>query len=88
LIGTWNWFDVVASKVTINSDGTFSAVSSDATWHGAWEAVKTSPGTYELTASDLPKDKVTLAADGSRISGVDQYDVMISGVRTDSCPRY
>jgi hypothetical protein len=86
LVGTWHWVDVVASTVTVNSDGTFSAVSSNATWHGKWESIKASPGTYTLTASDLPKDKVTLAADGTRLSGADQYGLTISGVRRDSCP--
>ena len=85
LVGTWQWLDVVASTVTINSDGTYSAVSPNATWHGTWQAVQAFPGTYMLTGLDLPEDRVTLAADGSRVSGADQYGIAISGVRTGPC---
>lgn len=85
VVGTWRWVDVVTSTVTVNADGTFSAVSSNAKWHGNWKSVETSPGTYIFTASDLPTDKVKLAANGSRLSGADQYGITIAGTRTSSC---
>ena len=40
---------------------------------------------YILTGSDLPKDSVTLSADGTRVSGEDQYGLAISGVKTQPC---
>jgi hypothetical protein len=86
LVGTWRWFDMVPSTVVVNSDGTWSAISSSLTWSGTWHAAMGSFGTYTMTASDVPKDKLTLASDGSRLSGADQYGIAISGVRTDSCP--
>jgi hypothetical protein len=86
LVGTWRWFDMVPSTVVVNSDGTWSAISSNDTWSGTWRAAMGSFGTYTMTASDVPKDKLTLASDGSRLSGADQYGIAISGVRTDSCP--
>lgn len=86
LVGTWNWFDLSASKVTVNSDGTYSIVASNGTWRGKWQLVKAFPGTYILTASDTPKDRLRLAADGSRVSGANQYGIVISGLRMDSCP--
>jgi serine/threonine protein kinase len=86
LVGTWRWFDMVPSTVVVNSDGTWSAMSSSLTWDGTWHADMGSFGTYTMTASDVPKDKLTLASDGSRLSGADQYGIAISGVRTGSCP--
>jgi serine/threonine protein kinase len=86
LVGTWQWSDIVTSTVTINSDGTFSGVASNASWHGTWQAINAFDGTYSLTTSDLPRDRVTLAEDGSRVAGADQYGIPISGVRTGSCP--
>jgi hypothetical protein len=84
LIGTWNWFFMLPGKVTINSDGTFSGVVPNSTWHGTWQATKGSPGAYRLTG-EQPKDKITLTANGSRISGANQYGIAVSGVRSDSC---
>lgn len=84
LVGTWRWAGVLT--VTVNTDGTYSVVSSNAKWHGKWQAVTGSPGSYILTGSDLPTDKVALAADGSHLSGADQYGIAISGTRTVSCP--
>ncbi len=86
LVGTWQWSDVVTSTVTVNSAGSYSAVAANASWHGTWQAVNAFDGTYLLTSSDLPKDRVTLAEDGSRVAGADQYGIPISGVRTGSCP--
>ena len=86
LVGTWQWSDIVTSTVTINPDGTFSGVASNASWHGTWQAINAFDGTYSLTTSDMPRDRVTLAEDGSRVAGADQYGIPISGVRTGSCP--
>ena len=91
LVGTWNWVDVVTSKVTVtsnsssNSAGAFTAVSSNAAWHGKWQATAGATRSYTLTFSDLPLDKLTLAADGSRLSGADQYGLAISGTRAAAC---
>jgi hypothetical protein len=90
LVGTWNWFDVVAIKVTVTSDnssnsaGTFTEVSSNANWHGKWQS--TGAQSYTLMFSDLPMDRLTLTADGSRLSGGDQYGLAISGTRAAACP--
>jgi len=83
LVGTWNWDGVLT--VTVNANGTYSVASSSLKWHGTWQAVAGSPGAYVLTGSDLPTDRVALAADGSRLAGADQYGIAISGTRTDSC---
>ena len=83
LVGTWNWDGVLT--VTVNANGTYSVASSNLKWHGTWQAVAGSPGAYVLTGSDLPTDRVALAADGSRLAGADQYGIAISGTRTDSC---
>jgi hypothetical protein len=86
LVGAWKWEDVVTSTVTVKADGTFTATSSDATWHGTWKA----PGaarTYTLTASDLPKDQLTMSGDGMSLSGADQYGLKISASRTFCSPR-
>jgi hypothetical protein len=84
LVGSWNWVDVVTSKVTVRADGTFSAASSTATWHGTWKAVSGSARSYALTSSDLPKDNLTLTADNMTAYGSDQFGLKISGTRT--CP--
>jgi hypothetical protein len=90
LVGTWNWVDVVTtSRVTVTSDnssnsaGTFTNVSSNATWHGKWQA--TGAQSYTMTFSDLPLQKLTLTADGSRLSGTDQYANLISATRAATC---
>jgi hypothetical protein len=85
LVGTWNWFDVAPSTVTVNPDGTFSAVSSHGTDGGTWRLADTSGETYLMTLSDTPTDSVALSGDGSRFSGGDQYGNTISGVRTEPC---
>jgi hypothetical protein len=86
-VGTWTWMDVVISTVILKADGTWSATSSAASWHGTWKAVDGAARTYALTASDLPKDRLTLASDGTHISGVDQYGLKISAVRQLCPPR-
>jgi hypothetical protein len=78
LIGTWRWTSGVV--VTVYSDGTFSAVST----HGKWRAIDGQRRIFELTWPE-PVDSVTLSADGSHISGKNQYGVSISGVRTEPC---
>ena len=86
LVGTWHWVDVVTSAVTVKTDGTWSAVSPNGAWGGTWQEDMSYPWTYTMTGSDVPKDKLTLAEDGSRLSGVDQYGIAISGTRSDTCP--
>jgi hypothetical protein len=84
LVGTWNWY-ADGQIVTVNANGTYSAAMSTGTFPGTWQPKFGSPGVYILTASDLPKDSVTLSADGTRVSGADQYGLAISGVRTQPC---
>ncbi len=85
LVGIWNWFDLVGSQVTVKSDGTYWAVSPKASWQGTWQTINPFTGTYQLTASDQPKDTLTLSDDGSRLSGADQYGIAISGTRVANC---
>ena len=60
LVGVWNWDDVVTSKVTVVSSGTsttagtFTAVSANATWHGAWKEVAGSPDRARLLSLICP----------------------------------
>ena len=86
LVGTWKWVDVVTSTVTVNADGTFTSISSGATWHGTWKA-SGAARTYTLTASDLPKDQLTMSENGMNLSGADQYGLKISASRTFCSPR-
>jgi hypothetical protein len=92
LVGTWNWDEVVApSKVTVtsgnssNSAGTFSTVAPKASWHGTWQATAGAPQSYTMTFSDLPLQRLTLTADGSRLSGTDQYANVVSVTRIAAC---
>ncbi len=85
LVGTWNWFNMVGSQVTIKSDGTYSAVSPNASWQGTWKTINPFTGTYQLTGSDLPTDRLSLSDDSSQLSGADQYGIAISGTRTGTC---
>jgi hypothetical protein len=78
LIGAWRWPNGV--PVTVLPNGTFTA----ATFHGNWRATDAVRGIYTLTWPS-PVDSVTLSADGSHISGANQYGVAISGVRTEPC---
>jgi hypothetical protein len=78
---------VLTSTVIVKADGTWLATSAGISWHGTWKAVDGSPRTYALVASDLPKDRLTLAADGTHMSGVDQYGLKISAVRQLCPPR-
>jgi hypothetical protein len=78
LIGVWRWPNGV--PVNVLPDGTFTA----ATFHGRWKAIDASNGIYTLTWPS-PVDSVTLSADGSSLSGTNQYGVAISGVRTLPC---
>ena len=78
LIGVWRWPNGVS--VTVLPDGTFTA----AKFHGRWKAIDAARGIYALTWPN-PVDSVSLSADGSRISGANQYGVEISGVRTEPC---
>ena len=78
LVGTWRWPNGV--PVIVSPNGTFSA----ATFMGKWQALDASRGLYTLSWPG-PVDSVTLTADGSRISGANQYGIKISGVRTQPC---
>jgi hypothetical protein len=78
LVGTWRWPNGV--PVVVAADGTFSA----ATFRGTWRVADASRGVYTLTWPN-PVDHVALSADGTRISGSNQYGVAISGVRTLPC---
>jgi hypothetical protein len=84
-VGTWRWSDSGTGTVTVNPNGTFSVVTSNATWHGTWQPVTGVLGSYTLTVSDTPKDSLKLAADGSSVSGADQYGNAISGVKMQPC---
>jgi hypothetical protein len=83
LIGIWNWTGLVQGLVTVRTDGSFEAGPASGTWSGTWQSLGGS--SYRMTASTLPKDTLTLAADRSRLSGTDNYNVAISGVRTQPC---
>lgn len=87
LVGTWTWVDVLTSTVIVKADGTWIATAAGVSWHGTWKAASGSAKTFVLTASDLPKDQLTLAADGTHISGVDQYGLKISALRQLCPPR-
>lgn len=77
LPGTWRWYNGV--PVTIAPKGTFSGGSV----RGKWRALDPSRGVYTLTWP-APIDTVTLT--GSRLSGMNQYGIAISGTRTGPCP--
>jgi hypothetical protein len=77
LPGTWRWPNGV--PVTVSPNGTFSA----GPIRGRWQALDPSRGIYTLTWP-APVDTVTLS--GSRISGMNQYGIAISGTRTGPCP--
>jgi Domain of unknown function (DUF4189) len=86
LVGRWRWSDSgTTSTVTVSSNGTFSVVASNATWHGTWRPVTGVQGSYALTVSDTPKANLKLAADGSSVSGADQYGNATSGVKMQPC---
>jgi hypothetical protein len=78
LAGSWRWPNGV--PVIVNPNGSFTAAS----FRGRWQAVDASRGIYTLTWPN-PVDSVTLSADGSRVSGSNQYGVAISGVRIEPC---
>ena len=82
LVGSWTLVDMVTSKVIVKADGTYVGTYSNLSWHGTWKAVSGSARTYALTASDQPKDSLTLAADGMTAWGSDQYGLKVSGTRT------
>jgi hypothetical protein len=78
LAGIWIWANGV--PVTVAPNGTFSA----ATFRGTWRASDASRGIYTLTWPN-PVDSVTLSADGTSVSGQNQYGVAISGTKTGPC---
>jgi hypothetical protein len=78
LVGIWNWTN--GSPVTITDDGKFLT----AQFVGTWRTVNAAQRIYALTWPD-PVDSVTLSADGTHVSGQNQYGVTISGVKTGAC---
>ena len=78
LVGIWNWTN--GAPVTITDDGKFLT----AQFLGTWRTVNAAQRIYALTWPD-PVDSVTLSADGTHVSGQNQYGVAISGVKTGAC---
>jgi hypothetical protein len=78
LVGVWRWPNGV--PVTVYPDGTFTAAS----FRGTWQGTDPSRGIYTLTWPS-PVDNLKLTADGTRLAGVDQYGIVISGVKTQPC---
>jgi hypothetical protein len=83
LTGIWNWSGLVQGLLTVRPDGTFEAGPASGPYSGTWQSL--GGLNYRLTASALPKDTLTLAADRSRLSGKDNFNIAISGVRTEPC---
>jgi hypothetical protein len=81
MVGSWSWPG--GQLVIISPDGTFLDFSAPSL-HGKWNAVDAARGIYSMTWPD-PVDSVTLSADGTRVSGSDQYGIAISGVKTQPC---
>jgi TIR domain len=77
LPGTWRWPNGV--PVIVSPSGAISA----GPVRGRWQALDLSRRVYTLTWP-APVDAVTLS--GSRLSGMNQYGVAISGTRTGACP--
>ncbi|HEV3220526.1 MAG TPA: toll/interleukin-1 receptor domain-containing protein [Candidatus Acidoferrales bacterium] len=83
-LGTWVWkynVPVKVPDVVVNPNGT--VLSGTAT--GTWRAIDAARGVYALTWSDPPRDSVTLSADGSVISGANQWGLATSARRTAPC---
>jgi hypothetical protein len=85
LVGVWNAFSGVPMTITFNANGSYSATMATGTFLGSWQPKYGSPNVYTMTGADLPRDTVTLSADGSRLSGADQFGLATSGVRTEPC---
>ena len=83
LVGTWSVISGVPMTITVKSDGSYSAVMATGTFGGRW--YPDGPNVYAMMGWNLPKDSVTLSADGSRIAGADQFGIAISGQRTHPC---
>jgi hypothetical protein len=77
-VGIWRWPNGV--PVTVYPDGTFTAAS----FHGTWQGTDPSRGIYTLTWPS-PVDNLKLTADGTRLAGVDQYGIVVTGVKTQPC---
>lgn len=78
IVGAWRWAN--GWTVTMLSNGELSA----ATFRGRWQPIDASRGMYKLIWPG-PVDSVTLAGNGSSVSGANQYGIAISGVRTQPC---
>jgi hypothetical protein len=76
LAGTWRWAN--GWTVNVASNGTFSSPPYSGTWH----ATDASRGIYEMFWP-APVDSVTLV--GTHFSGVNQYGVGFSAVKTGAC---
>jgi hypothetical protein len=77
LAGTWRWAN--GWTVNVASNGTFTSPP----YSGTWRASDASRGIYEMFWP-APVDSVTLVG-GSRFSGVNQYGVGFSAVKTGAC---
>jgi hypothetical protein len=77
LAGTWRWAN--GWTVNVASNGTFTSPPYSGTWH----ATDASRGIYEMFWP-APVDSVTLVG-GTRFSGVNQYGVGFSAVKTGAC---
>jgi len=76
LAGTWRWAN--GWTVNVAANGTFSSPPYSGTWH----ATDASRGIYEMFWP-APVDSVTLI--GTHFSGVNQYGVSFSAVKTGAC---
>jgi hypothetical protein len=76
LAGTWRWAN--GWTVNVSSNGTFSSPP----YSGTWRATDASRGIYEMFWP-APVDSITLV--GTRFSGVNQYGVGSSAVKTGAC---
>jgi hypothetical protein len=85
LIGSWSAISGVPTTIAVNPDGSYTAATATGTFKGTWQPKYGAAGTYTMSGQDLPKDSVMLSADGTHISGADQFGVAISGTRTGSC---
>jgi TIR domain len=77
LAGTWRWAN--GWTVNVASNGTFTSPPYSGTWH----ATDASRGIYEMFWP-APVDSITLVG-GARFSGVNQYGVGSSAVKTGAC---
>jgi hypothetical protein len=78
LVGTWRWENGATVVVSQNGQVTAGSIL------GTWQPISVAQGTYTITWM-APVDSVSLVAGGSRIFGRSNYDMAISGMRTEPC---